>query len=124
MGRPRKNQTLTTLETLDPKQVANEALDQMVAEGERLDLYSTPDREPVEPTAFTAEPVEVPEELKNIALSIVRNPVNQHWMLVQFKFDYASKTIGSLVVVEEHTDRIEIVERFKMVAGTELMSAV
>jgi len=123
MGRPRKNQTLTTLETLDPKQVA---LDEMVAEGEAQGLYqeSTPDREPVEPTAFTAEPAEVPEELKNIALSIVRNPVNQHWMLVQFKFDYASKTIGRLVVVEEHSDRIEIVERFKMIAGVELMSAV
>ena len=124
MGRPRKNQTLTTLETLDPKQVAQEALDQMVAEGEAQGLYSTPDRELVEPTAFTAEPAEVPEELKNTALSIVRNPVNQHWMLVQFKFDYASKTVGPLVVVEEHSDRIEIVERFKMIAGTELMSAV
>lgn len=115
LGRPKKNKTLTTLETEPTPQ--EQALDTMVAEGQKMGLYD-------EPTAFTAEPVEVPLELKNTALSIVRNPESQHWMLVQFKFDFASKTVGSLQVLETHTDRIEIVERFKMVAGTELMSAV
>lgn len=72
-------------------------------------------------TSFTA-PVQV--ELNNLALSIVRNPVTQHWMLVQFNFDFTTETFGKLVVVEEHTDRIEIVERFKMIAGAKLMSPV
>lgn len=114
MGRPRK--TLTTLETLTPEQVAEankptpaqeQALDTLVAEGEKLGLYEAP-----------------PIALNNIALSIVRNPVTQHWILLQFKFDYATKNVGEMTIIEEHTDRIEIVERFKMVAGTELMSAV
>jgi hypothetical protein len=120
MGRPRKNQTLTTL-TTEPTEEQTQALDTLVSEGEALDLYSSPDREPL---AFTAEPKEVPLELNNLALSIVRNPENQRWILIQFPFDYKTKTIGPIEIVEEHTDRIEIVERFKMVAGVKLMSPV
>lgn len=124
MGRPRK--TLTTLETLTPEQVAEanapqKALDMMVAEGEALGLYE-------EPVTYVTLPKDGElvqlVQLNNIALSIVRNPVTQHWILLQFKFDYVTKTVGELTILDEHTDRIEIVERFKMVAGTELMSAV
>lgn len=107
MGRPRKNPLpLTTLET--ESTVEEQTLNIIEQEPHSLDLHK-------EPKLI---------ELKNTALSIVRNPVTQHWMLVQFKFDYVTKTVGELIVLEEHTDRIEIVERFKMVAGTELMSAV
>jgi hypothetical protein len=123
MGRPRK--TLTTLETSTPEQVVE------INTGEK-DLYSTPVNEKLDALIAETQKLGLYDEvclggfveLKNTALSIVRNPVTQHWILLQFKFDYATKTIGEMTIVEEHTDRIEIVERFKMVAGTELMSAV
>lgn len=96
MGRPRKNPTdLNTQEEL---------LDQSEKVHTEEPLYKA--------------------ECKNVALSVMRNPVTQHWMLVSVKFDYTTKSFGEMTVLEEHTDRSEITHRFKVISGNEFFSPV
>ena len=109
MGRPRKNQTLTTLTT------------ESVEKGQKITTYqaetlneSTPDREFV---IFMEKPI----ELKNLALSIVKNSETGQWMLVQSKFDYKTNTNSKWEVIEQHTDLSEITHRFKVVFGETFM---
>ena len=110
MGRPRKN-PLPAVKTEQDK-----VLDTLVAESQRLGLYD-------EPTVIVPEPLK-PVECNNVALSILRNPANQKWMLVSIKFDYATKTLGEMTIIEQHTDRVEITYRYQVISGTTFMSPV
>lgn len=73
---------------------------------------STPDREPVVSKV----------ELKDIAYSITRNPVNQRWVVLQIPYDIKTGQVGEIKRVEENPERIVIIERFKVLTGNDFMT--
>lgn len=118
MGRPRKNQTLTTLETLDPKAVTSEQEEVSGLVDQKLvgDIIYENDQSGSTKLKTL--------ELKSVAVSVLRHPVTQNWMLVQIPFDFATNTFGEMTIVEQNTDRSEIQYRFRVVTGDTFFSVL
>jgi len=120
-GRPKKNQTLTTLETLDPKEVQEEALQTMVDEGQKMGLYEELHDQTNE--IFKAD-IPVVKELKEVAISVFRNPKTNRWAVATVKFDYITGTFGKVDIIEESTERIEVLERARVQFADHFMKEV
>lgn len=92
----------------------------------RKNPLPTPPVAPVEvkpEVVLPSEPIKT-VDLNNVAYSIARNPVNQRWVVLSIKYDFATKTVGEIKVIEESLDRIDVLHRYQVLSGSEFFSEI
>jgi hypothetical protein len=110
MGRPRKTN----------EDLIKEQNEQIQANKNQQDLIVAAKSEKVELDKVIEPIKEI--VMKDTAYSVVRNPINQRWVMVSIDYDFATKTVGKITIVEEHTDRYEIISRYQIKSGDTFMS--